>query len=164
MVKSTNTRIILGIDPGIADTGYGIIKITNGNLINLAFGSIKTSKDDSLPNRILSLDKEIQKIIETYSPDIVSIEKLFFCNNSKTAFIVGQARGVILLAAARNNLPIREYTPLQVKVAVCGYGKAGKGQIQQSVKIILKMKEIAKPDDAADALAVAICSATNYDY
>lgn len=152
-------KIILGIDPGIADTGYGLIKENdNGGLECLTYGSIKTKAGTALPNRLEILHEELDKIIKKYKPDLVSVEELFFCNNVKTALVVGQARGVVLLTAKLNKLPVSEYTPLQVKQAVSSYGKASKNQVQKMVKIILNLKELPKPDDAADALAVAICA------
>ncbi len=159
--KKAGAKIILGIDPGVADTGYGLVRCEANSFTALNYGSIKTDKKLGLADRIFEIEKEVQKLIKKYRPDSISIEKLFFCNNAKTAFAVGQARGVILFAARDNNLPILEFTPLQVKMAVTGYGKAEKKQIQQMVKIILNLKEIPKPDDAADALAVAICGANN---
>lgn len=155
-----NSKIILGIDPGIADTGYGIIKDNGrGGLDCVDYGSIKTKAGIKLPQRLETLHKELDKIIKKYKPHLVSVEELFFCNNVKTALIVGQARGVVLLTAKLNNLPVKEYTPLQVKQAVSTYGKATKIQVQKMVKLLLNLKEIPRPDDAADALAVAICSA-----
>lgn len=152
-------RIILGIDPGLADTGFGLIEETPGKLHCLAYGSIKTKKDLSLSVRIMQLEKELQDIIHKYQPDLACVEQLFFCNNAKTALLVGQARGVVLLTLVKASLPLLEFTPLQVKQAVTGYGSADKKQIQQMVKIILSLKEIPRPDDAADALAIAICGA-----
>lgn len=153
----TKSRIILGIDPGLADTGFGIIEESAGKLHCLGYGSIKTKKGKSLSDRILELEKELQKIIKKYQPDSACVEQLFFCNNAKTALLVGQARGVVLLTLVKNKLPLLEFTPLQVKQAVTGYGSADKKQIQQMVKTILNLKEIPRPDDAADALAIAIC-------
>jgi len=151
------SRVILGIDPGLADTGYGIIEESAGKLRCLGYGSIKTKKGLSLSERIMLLEKELQKIIKKYQPGSACVEQLFFCNNAKTALLVGQARGVVLLTLAKNDLPLLEFTPLQVKQAVTGYGSADKKQIQQMVKIILNLKEIPRPDDAADALAIAVC-------
>ncbi len=158
MPAGKKSSIILGIDPGIADTGYGVIAKDGGNLQCLDYGSIRTPKNTALGERLMMLEKELDGLIDKYCPEIVGVEQLFFCNNATTAFMVGQARGVVLLTAAKHDLEIREFTPLQVKQAVCGYGKAQKQQIQQIVKLILGLKEIPKPDDAADALAVAICS------
>ncbi|MEA3449587.1 MAG: crossover junction endodeoxyribonuclease RuvC [Patescibacteria group bacterium] len=148
---------ILGIDPGIADTGWGVIENNKGKLKCLAYGSIKTSAKKELPERLTELHRELDDVIKKYQPKLVGVEELFFCKNVKTALIVGQARGVILLTIKQNNLNPREYTPLQIKQAVSSYGKADKGQVQRMVKIMLNLKEIPKPDDAADALAVAIC-------
>jgi len=156
-------NIILGIDPGIADTGWGVISNIKNNLKYIACGSIKTSAKDELAYRLEELHKQLDKIIKKYKPDIIGVEQLFFCANVKTALIVGQARGVVLLTARQNKLPIKEFTPLQVKQAVSAYGAASKMQVQRMVKTILNLKEIPKPDDAADALAVAIAGAnSNY--
>ncbi|MCK5510922.1 crossover junction endodeoxyribonuclease RuvC [Candidatus Parcubacteria bacterium] len=154
--------VILGIDPGIADTGYGVIKKErNGNLSCLDYGSIKTLAGIKLPVRLEIINKELEKIIDKYKPSLVGVEELFFCNNVKTALIVGQARGVVLLTAQKNKIPLVEFTPLQVKQAVSAYGRASKLQVQKMVKILLNLKEIPQPDDAADALAVAICVANS---
>lgn len=153
------SRVILGIDPGLADTGFGVIEESAGQLRCLTYGSIKTKKGLSLSARIMELEKELDKIIKKYQPDLAGVEQLFFCNNAKTALLVGQARGVVLLTLAKNKLPLLEFTPLQVKQAITGYGSADKKQIQQMVKLILSLKEIPRPDDAADALAIAICGA-----
>jgi len=150
--------IILGIDPGIADTGFGIIETNNNKLICLDYGNIKTKANTDLSERLEILNFKLDKIIKKYKPDKIAIEQLFFCNNAKTALIVGQARGVILLCIKQNKLPILEFTPLQVKQAVSTYGKANKLQVQKMVKLILNLDKIPKPDDAADALAVAICA------
>ncbi len=157
-----NSKIILGIDPGIADTGFGIIENNNkGGLKCIAYGSIKTKAGLKLERRLELLYHELDDIIKKYNPELVSIEELFFCNNAKTALIVGQARGVVMLTAQLNKKRIVEYTPLQIKQAVSTYGKANKKQVQKMVKLILNLKEIPKPDDAADALATAICGSNN---
>jgi crossover junction endodeoxyribonuclease RuvC len=154
-------KIILGIDPGIADTGFGLIeKISGGKISCLAYGSIKTKAGMPMAERLEILSDELEKIIKKYQPALAAIEELFFQNNAKTAIIVGEARGVILLACRKNRLPIVELTPLQVKQTISGYGRADKNQVQKMVKLLLKLKEIPKPDDAADALAIAI-SAVN---
>lgn len=158
-MKSPSTQIILGIDPGLADTGYGVIKQEKNQAEHIAHGSIKTKKGLGLPERLKQINIELKKIIKKYQPNKVGVEDLFFCKNAKTALLVGQARGVVLLTIKQNNLPIFEFTPLQVKQAVSGYGKADKNQVQQMVKTILNLKEIPKPDDAADALAIALCTA-----
>jgi len=154
-------RIIIGIDPGIADTGFGVIRDDCGTLKMLAYGSIKTDKKDPLPKRLISLNNQLEKILEKYRPEIAVIEQLFFCNNAKTALIVGQARGVSMLTLAKTGLKIIELTPLQVKQGLTGYGGADKKQMQQMIKIILNLKETPKPDDAADALAMAVCGASH---
>lgn len=147
------------MDPGTATTGYGIIKKDKDKLICLEFGCILTRKQEDSEKRLEKIFDELVKIIKKWKPDTVAVENLFFFKNEKTAFSVGQARGVILLAATKEKLPIFEPTPLEVKQAVSGYGKADKNQVQQMVKLLLCLKEIPKPDDAADALAVAITCA-----
>ena len=152
------TKIILGIDPGIADTGFGIIKIDNNKLTCLGYGSIKTSSKFKLADRLEIINLELNKLIKKYKPELIAIEELFFCNNAKTALVVGQARGVVVLTAKLNKIKSVEFTPYQVKQAVSTYGHAKKDQVQKMVKLILNLKEIPKPDDAADALAIAICA------
>lgn len=154
-------KIILGIDPGIADTGYGVISDDGGKISCLTYGSIKTSSKDDLITRLSQLHVELDKIIKKYNPDVASIEELFFSKNVKTALVVGHARGVILLTFKQNNLKFLEFKPSQVKQGVTCYGAANKGQVQKMVQMLLKLKEIPKPDDAADALAIAMC-ALNY--
>ena len=150
---------ILGIDPGLADTGYGIIEIQSQKIKMLACGSIKTSAKDSFIDRLNQLHQNLLTIIKKYKPNHAAVEELFFCKNVKTALLVGQARGVILMTIAEANLPIYEYTPLEVKQALTSYGQADKNQVGQMVKILLNLKTAPKPDDAADALAVAITCA-----
>ena len=149
--------LTLGIDPGTATTGYGLIAEKRDRLFFVHHGVITTTKDDSSQDRLRLIYLELKRIIKEYQPDMIAIEKLFFGTNTKTAISVGQARGMSLLAAAEAKVPIAEYTPLEVKMAVTGYGKADKKQVQQMVKTLLCLKEIPKPDDAADALAIAIC-------
>jgi len=157
--------IILGIDPGIADTGFGVIeKQANSKLVCLEYGSIKTKAGVEMSARLEELASGLDEIMKKYRPEIMSIEELFFCINVKTALIVGQARGVALLTARQNKITIKEFTPLQVKQAVSSYGKADKGQVQRMVKMLLNLKEIPKPDDAADALAVAMCGSNSLVY
>ena len=154
-------KIILGIDPGIADTGYGLIeKGVGGKIFPLTYGSIKTKAGLPMAERLETLNNELEKIIRKYQPALAAVEELFFQNNIKTAIAVGQARGVILLICRKNKVPIVELTPLQVKQTISGYGQAGKEQVQKMVKLLLNLKEIPRPDDAADALAIAI-SAVN---
>ncbi|MBU0722538.1 crossover junction endodeoxyribonuclease RuvC [Patescibacteria group bacterium] len=163
MIIKNNHSIILGIDPGIADTGFGIIKIDNNKLICLGYGSIKTLSKLELADRLEIINLELDKLIKKYKPNLIAIEKLFFCNNAKTALVVGQARGVVVLTAKLNKIKSTEFTPYQVKQAVSTYGHAKKNQVQRMVKLILNLKELPKPDDAADALAIAIC-AVNYSH
>ena len=157
--------IILGIDPGIADTGYGLLEVDQrGNLKCLSYGSVVTQSHKEMPERLEMLDRGLAEIIEAYRPELIAVEELFFCKNAKTALVVGQARGVVLLRARLDRIPVREFTPLQVKQAVSTYGRAGKDQVQKMVKLLLGLKEIPKPDDAADALAVAICAGNNANF
>ena len=157
--------VILGLDPGIAITGYGVIRSENNKLESVAFGCIKTMPGEEEAERLKILKTELSKIIKTYKPDIASIEKIFFTTNAKTVISVAQARGVALETLARRGITIYEYTPLQVKQAVTSYGKADKLQVQKMVKLLLALEEIPKPDDAADALAIAICCAnSNLNY
>jgi len=149
--------IILGVDPGTAATGYGIIKKTKKGLKCLEYGCIETSPKKSHALRLKELEEKLKKIIKKHNPDIAAVEDIFFFKNLKTAMKVSQAKGVILLALAKANIPIFEYTPLQVKMGVCGYGKADKQQVQRMIQVLLNLKTIPRPDDAADALATAVC-------
>ncbi|KAB3527683.1 crossover junction endodeoxyribonuclease RuvC [Alkaliphilus serpentinus] len=149
--------VVLGIDPGIAIMGVGVIHYEGNKFKPLYYGAIKTSSKDSTDNRLRNIYNQLLSLIEEFKPDAVVIEELFFNNNAKTAFLVGQARGVAILAASINNTKIYEYTPLQVKQGVVGYGRADKKQVQQMIKILLCLEEAPKPDDVADALAIAIC-------
>jgi len=154
--------VILGIDPGIADTGFGIIsKADNGQLTCFDYGSIKTNAKTKTADRLEIINKELNKIIKKHQPNLMAIEQLFFCKNVKTALIVGQARGVAILTAKQNKIPVIEFTPLQVKQAVAAYGQASKIQVQKMVKLLLNLKQLPEPDDAADALAIAICAANH---
>lgn len=150
--------ITIGIDPGTAITGYGILREEqDGSLIVLEYGVIRTSTAQTQADRLVYLYKKMKELILLHQPDMGAVEKLFFERNVRTALNVGQARGVALLAMAELGLKIGEYTPLEVKQAVAGYGGADKNQVQQMVKTILSLEAIPHPDDAADALAVAIC-------
>lgn len=151
--------LILGIDPGTAITGYGLVSYEGNHLKKVTFGAIRTGPELSLANRLHHIFLETLRIIGEYRPDAIAIEELFFNKNVRTALAVGHARGVILLAAANSGYEVAEYTPLQVKLAVTGYGRAEKMQIQEMVRVLLCLTEIPKPDDAADALAIAICHA-----
>jgi len=150
---------ILGIDPGIAIVGFGFIDKIGSKLVPVQYGSIQTEAHTDPALRLKDVYDATTQLIEKYKPDAMAIEKLFFNRNVTTAFTVGQARGVMILAGVQAGLPIAEYTPLQVKQAVVGYGKAEKHQVQEMVKIFLKLAKVPKPDDVADALAVAICHA-----
>ncbi|HZJ76729.1 MAG TPA: crossover junction endodeoxyribonuclease RuvC [Oscillospiraceae bacterium] len=151
--------IILGIDPGLAILGCGIIHYEGNRFKTIAYGCITTPSTISMPMRLKKIYDELNELIIKYNPEVIAIEELFFNINVKTALLVGHARGVAILAAANNNKEIFEYTPLQVKQGVVGYGRADKTQVQQMVKTLLNLPEIPRPDDAADALAVAICHA-----
>ncbi|MBR2152664.1 MAG: crossover junction endodeoxyribonuclease RuvC [Clostridia bacterium] len=151
--------IILGIDPGYAIVGYGVIYYQSGRFRVLEYGAITTPAGMPLPKRLHRIYEGMEELIRKYKPDALSIEQLFFNTNSTTAIGVAEARGCILLSADMNNIPIYEYTPLQVKQAVTGYGRAEKRQIMQMTTTLLGLTEIPKPDDAADALAVAVCHA-----
>lgn len=149
--------IILGADPGTATSGYGLIKKEGRDCFCLGYGTIKTSSKAKQEDRLKIINSEFLDLIEKHKPNVLAIESLYFFKNSKTVIPVGQARGVILMAAAQKNIPVYEFTPLQAKMATVGYGRAEKKQVQEMVKRILNLEEIPKPDDAADALAVAIC-------
>jgi crossover junction endodeoxyribonuclease RuvC len=149
--------LVLGIDPGTAITGYGLVKGENDDLTLVTYGAITTSSDWPLPERLQRIYQELTALIEDRQPTAVAVEELFFSKNVRTALSVGQARGVALLAAANAGLPIHEYTPLQVKQAIVGYGRATKDQVQQMVRMLLALDSVPQPDDAADAIAVAIC-------
>ncbi len=148
--------IVLGIDPGTAIVGYSILEYKENKMNLLDYGCVYTDKDSEKEERLLIIFNELEEIIKKYSPTHMAVEELFYFKNNKTVISVGEARGVILLAGKKNNLNVKSYTPLQVKMGITGYGRADKKQIQLMVKTILKLKEIPKPDDAADAIAIAI--------
>ena len=152
----------LGIDPGTATTGFAVVDEINKKIKLIEYGCIKTSPSTPAHLRLLKISEELNSIVKKYCPDVMAVEQLFFANNEKTAIKVGEARGVILLSAASNKIALSEYTPLQVKLALTGYGKADKKQIQYMVKNLLGLKEVPKPDDAADAIAIAICHINSY--
>ena len=156
--------IILGIDPGTATTGYGIIDYQKSEFKVLDYGCILTKKGIDLADRLCLIVGELEKIIKKFHPKIMAVEEIFYFKNAKTVISVSQARGAILLTGKKNRLTIFEFTPLQVKQAVVGYGRADKKQVQAMVKAILNLKEIPHPDDAADALAIAICAASNLKF
>lgn len=150
--------VVVGIDPGTATTGYGFVAETDqGELKIIECGVIQTPANEPMEQRLKTLYKKLNSLFLLHCPDYGAVEKLFFQRNVTTALSVGQARGVVLLAMAEHSIPVAEYTPLEVKQAVAGYGGADKRQIQEMVKALLELKEIPRPDDAADALAIAIC-------
>jgi len=151
--------IVLGIDPGTAATGYGIIERNGSKLRAVDYGCLETLPSMELPQRLLEIHRAVVELILTHHPTLIGVERLFFNRNVQTAFAVGQARGVVLLAAAEHGLPVFEYGPHEVKLAVTGYGRADKSQVQRMVQMVLGMPMLPRPDDAADALAVAICLA-----
>jgi crossover junction endodeoxyribonuclease RuvC len=157
-----NMRII-GIDPGYAIMGWGVIDMKGNHFDVVAYDSIFTDKDMPMPDRLKALYTGLMNIIAEYEPEVAAIEELFFNNNAKTAILVGQARGVALLACSNSGLEIAEYTPLQIKQALVGYGRADKKQVQFMVKTMLNLPEVPKPDDTADALAAAICHGHSAD-
>ena len=154
---------ILGIDPGYAILGWGIIEKTGNKFRPIDYGAITTDKDMPMPERLQVLYDELREIIREHDPEVASIEKLFFNTNTTTAINVGQARGVAILACVQGDLQVAEYTPLEIKQALVGYGRADKKQVQFMVKTMLNLKEVPKPDDTADALAAAICHAHSAD-
>lgn len=150
--------LVLGVDPGTATTGYGLVRDTPaGDLQVVDFGVILTPAGLDMEKRLLSLYDQLTSLILLHRPHTGAVEKLFFSRNVTTAISVGQARGVILLALAQSSLPVGEYTPMQVKQSVAGYGGADKHQVQEMVRVLLDLPDIPRPDDAADALAIAIC-------
>ncbi len=158
------TTRIMGIDPGVAIVGVGVVDKTGNSYANVFHCAVTTPAHTPVELRLLDIYNGLNDLIEKYKPDAISVEELFYNNNAKTIIAVGQARGVILLAAVRNGVPIFEYTPLQVKQALTGYGRADKKQIQQMMKAMLGLKEIPRPDDVADALAIAICHGNSMSF
>lgn len=155
---------ILGIDPGIAIVGFGVVDKNGNRYSTVDYGAITTPAHTPLENRLKTIYDEMTLLFVNFRPDAMSVEELFFNSNAKTAIAVGQARGVIILSAVENGVPIYEYTPLQVKQALTGYGRASKMQIQQMMKSMLGLSEIPKPDDVADALAIAVCHGNSVRY
>ncbi|HOB86469.1 MAG TPA: crossover junction endodeoxyribonuclease RuvC [Bacillota bacterium] len=148
---------VLGIDPGVALTGYGVLEEQGGDYLRLASGCIRTAEKLPMPRRLELIYDQIMELIRLYRPDALSLEQLFFSKNTRTALQVGEARGIVILASAKSGLELHQYTPLQVKQAVAGYGRAAKEQVQRMVQILLKLEELPAVDDEADALAVALC-------
>lgn len=150
--------IVIGIDPGTSLTGFGVIQENRtGQVETIDYGVIKTQANQPLPERLVIIYSQLSELLKLHHPDCGAVEKLFFQRNTRTAMSVGQARGVVLLALAQAGIPISEYTPNEVKQAITGYGGAGKSQMQEMVQILLNMGTLPRPDDAADALAVAVC-------
>ena len=153
--------IVLGIDPGTAALGYGIVESSRGRLREVDHGCLVTSPDTALPERLLAVHALVDELIARHAPRLVAIERWVFSKNVQTAFAVGQARGVVLLAAAQHGVPVVEATPNEVKSAIAGYGAADKDQVQRMVQLVLGMAELPRPDDAADALAIAVWGANS---
>ena len=151
--------LILGIDPGYAIIGWGIIRFERGKYIPVDFGAITTNAGVPFNRRLEQIYDQLNELLDTHHPDVVAVEKLYFQTNAKTAIDVAQARGVIMLALQKHGVPVYEYTPLQVKSAVTGFGQAQKPQVMEMTKRLLRLKAVPKPDDTADALAIAICHA-----
>lgn len=148
---------ILGIDPGTNKVGYGIIKKDKNQFLLINYGCFNI-KSKSINENLVKIQKEIEKLIQIYKPNIAAIEQIFFFKNKKTAINIAQSRGVIITTLMKANIEIKEFTPLQIKQSVCGYGKADKNQVQKMIKLIFKLKDVPKPDDAADAIATAFCA------
>ncbi|MDR1778818.1 MAG: crossover junction endodeoxyribonuclease RuvC [Clostridiales Family XIII bacterium] len=155
---------ILGVDPGYAILGYGVVESQGTKYRLVECGVITTEAGEEMPRRLQTIYGELMEIIRVFEPEVASVEELFFNSNAKTAIKVGEARGAAILACANSGLPVYEYTPLQIKQALSGYGRAGKEQIQQIVKSVLGLAEVPRPDDAADAVAAAICHANAAGY
>ena len=151
--------VILGLDPGTATTGYGVISMIGIHIRPIAYGVVQTPSNLEMSKRLVMIFDAVEQIIDKFQPSEVAVEKLFFGRNTTTAITVGQARGILLLQAERAKLKIAEYTPMQVKQALVGYGSAEKKQVQYMVKTFLNLQTTPQPDDAADALAIAICHA-----
>ena len=151
--------IVLGIDPGVANTGYGVVAQQRGRLLALDGGIIETSPGLDVGRRLATIHGRVGELLDEYRPDAVALEDVYFGANARSAFAVGQARGVVMLAAGQRDVPTASYTPQQVKGAVCGNGRAPKDQVQRMVQTLLALPELPRPDHAADALAVAICHA-----
>lgn len=148
---------VVGIDPGLAITGYGFVRPREQSLELVAAGAITTQADQALPDRLLRIYRELTELLDRYQPTAMAVEQVFFGRNASSALSVGQARGVALLTAALRGIPVFTYTPAEVKEAVVGYGAAEKRQVQEMVRLLLAMPDILRPDDVADAVAVAIC-------
>lgn len=158
ITDNSRHRIVLGIDPGTARLGFGVIRFESAAEL-IDHGAIETGPGQPMPERLLFLFQQLEELVREHEPDVLAVEQVYFARNVTTAITVGQARGVVLLVAARNNIPVVEYTPSEVKHAIAGYGKADKAQIQEMIRLILALDHTPQPDDAADALAIAVCHA-----
>jgi crossover junction endodeoxyribonuclease RuvC len=156
-------KVILGIDPGLTSTGYGVIEADGRSYTHIKHGVINTDPSDSRGERLLQLYRSIDGILDEYKPQEAGLESIFFAKNVKTALPVAEARGVILMCLARHNIPCREYTPLQIKQAVLGRGRAEKAQVQRAIQLIFGLQSLPQPDHASDAIAAALCH-SNYSY
>ncbi len=161
--RTASPVTVLGVDPGLADTGWGVVEMSGGRPRCLAYGCVSTDPGRSVPERLASIYAEILRVVERYAPDECAVETVFFGSNAKSAFATGQARGVALLATAEAGLTLGEYSPVQVKSDVTGQGRADKGQVAYMVRALLELPEIPRPDHAADALAVALCHLNRRD-
>ena len=157
MIKRINKIRVLGVDPGTATTGWAVLEEKGGKIGHIAFGQISTSKKDPEDARLWEISQDLEEIIKKYKPHEASVESLFFFKNQKTIIQIGQARGAILLTLRKNQVKISSYTPLQIKQALTGYGRAGKRQMQQMTKSVLRLKSAPSPDDVSDAIAAALC-------
>lgn len=155
--------IILGVDPGTAITGYGVVRRENNKFVVLGYGTIRTDRKQNGAKRLDTIYQGLRQLVAEFHPCCLAVEELFFNKNAATALAVGQARGVAILAGVHSGLPVAEYTPLQVKMAVTGYGRASKEQVGYMIRLLLGLSEIPRPDDAADALAICLCHAYNAD-
>ena len=164
MLTSKKQKVFMGIDPGLATTGYGIIQEQGNNFRLVAGGIITTPAREEFGKRLATIHKQLNSIIKRYQPNSIAIEELFFAKNVTSALKVSQARGVAILAARQNGYTIKEFTPLQIKQAITGYGRASKSQMQKMTKLILHLKITPRPDDLADAIAIAICGAQTKEF
>lgn len=156
-MKTNRSRVVLGVDPGTALCGYGIVEEKGDGFTALAYGCVETSKEEPMPRRLDGIFRELSQLVEIYRPSVMCVEKLFFNKNVTTAISVGQARGVCLLVAAQNGLEVFEYTPNEVKLSLTTSGRASKQQVGFMVASLLNLNEVPKPDDTSDALAIALC-------
>ena len=156
--------IVLGIDPGIQRLGYALLEMDSRQAKPLSYGIITTQSNETKPNRFFQIYQDLESIIKTYKPDFASIETLIFAKNVKTALTISEVRGIIILLCTQYHLPVYEFTPLQIKMALTGYGRSKKPQVEKAVQMILKLPEIPKPDDISDALAIALCGGNHIHF